>query len=133
MKILTVTDCVSILVKKLRMVVCLEVIAFKPATLSITDPQHTMFLDMSTTPQKLIDIFQCYYCLLETLHFRREYHAYMDIWTPAIGQTLLVKRESSKPKGKNAMAVYEEDSIVGHVQFTLPLSIFGKRCQQGLC
>ena len=39
----------------------------------------------------------------------------MDIWTPTIGQTLLVKREPSNPKEKNAVAIYEEDSIVGHV------------------
>ena len=57
----------------------------------------------------------------------------MDIWTPVIGQALLVKREPANPKDKSAVAVYEEDSIVGHVLFILPLSIFGKRCQQGLC
>ena len=49
----------------------------------------------------------------------------MDIWTPVIGQALLVKREPTNPKDKNAVAVYE-DSIVGHVSFTLPISIFGK-------
>ena len=57
----------------------------------------------------------------------------MDIWTPVIGQALLVKREPANPKDKSAVAVYEEVSIVGHVLFILPLSIFGKRCQQGLC
>ena len=53
----------------------------------------------------------------------------MDIWTPVIGQALLVKTEPTNPKDKNAVAVYEEDSIVEHVPFTLPLSIIGKRCQ----
>ena len=57
----------------------------------------------------------------------------MDIWTPEIGQAMLVKRKPTKPKDKNAVAIYEEDSIVGDVLLTLPLSIFGKRCQQGLC
>ena len=65
---------------------------------------------------------------IEIQSFLRGYHAYMDIWTPVIGQTLLVKREPTNPKDKNAVAVYEEDSIVGHVQFTLLLWIFGKRC-----
>ena len=46
----------------------------------------------------------------------------MPIWTPEIGQALLMKREPTNPKDKNAVAVYEEDSIVGHVPFTLPLS-----------
>ena len=55
----------------------------------------------------------------------------MPIWTS--GLQGLVKREHTSPKDKNVVAVYEEDSIVGHVLFTLPLSIFGKRCQQGLC
>ena len=35
--------------------------------------------------------------------------------------------EERTHKDKNAVAVYEEDSIIGHVPFTLPLSILGKR------
>ena len=65
---------------------------------------------------------------IEIQSFLRGNHAYIDIWTPEIGQTLLVKREPTNPKDKNAVVVYEEDSIVGHILFTLPLSIFGKRC-----
>ena len=57
----------------------------------------------------------------------------MDIWTPEIGLALLVKRKPTNPKDINAVAIYEEDSIVGDVLFTLPLSIIGKRCQEGLC
>ena len=37
----------------------------------------------------------------------------MDIWTPVIDQTLLVKRKPTNPKDKDAVAIYEEDSIVG--------------------
>lgn len=51
--------------------------------------------------------------------FVRVYHAYIDNWTPAIVQTLLVKREPTNPKDKNAVAVYEEDCIVGHVPYNL--------------
>ena len=45
----------------------------------------------------------------------------MDIWTPVMDQTLLVKREPTNPKDKNAVAIHEEDSIVGHLQFTFEL------------
>ena len=55
----------------------------------------------------------------------------MDIWTPEIGQA--VKRKPTNPKDKDAVAIYEEDSIVRDELFTLPLLIFSKRCQQGLC
>ena len=43
----------------------------------------------------------------------------MDSWTPVIGQMLLVKREPTNPKYKNAVALYEDDSIVGHVPYNL--------------
>ena len=56
---------------------------------------------------------------LEIQSFVRGYHAYMDSWTPVIGQTLLVKREPTNPKDKNAVALYEDDSIIGHVPYNL--------------
>ena len=56
---------------------------------------------------------------LEIQSFARGYHAYMDIWTPVIGQTLLLKREPTNPKDKNAVALYEDDSIIGHVPYNL--------------
>ena len=37
------------------------------------------------------------------------------MWTPVLGQTLLVKREPTNNKDKNAVAVYLEDVVVGHV------------------
>ena len=49
---------------------------------------------------------------LEIQYFVRGYHAYMDIWTPVIGKTLLVKREPTNPKDKNAVALYEDDLII---------------------
>ncbi len=49
--------------------------------------------------------------------------------TPVLGQTLLVKREPTNLMDSNAVAVYEEDSIVGHVP-TLPAKIFIQRCNQ---
>ena len=56
---------------------------------------------------------------LEIQSFARGYHAYMDIWTPVIGQTLLLKREPTNPKDKNSVALYEDDSIIGHVPYNL--------------
>ena len=56
---------------------------------------------------------------LEIQSFERGYHAYMNSWTPVIGQTLIVKREPTNPKDKNAVALYEDNSILGHVPYKL--------------
>ena len=56
---------------------------------------------------------------LEIQSFARGYHAYMDIWTPVVGQVVLVKREPTNPKDKNAVALYEDDHVVGHVPYNL--------------
>ena len=37
------------------------------------------------------------------------------MWTPVLGQTLLVKREPTNNKDKNAVAVYLEDVVVGDI------------------
>ena len=43
----------------------------------------------------------------------------MDTWTPALGQVLILKREPSNYKDKHAVAVLNDDVIVGHVPFNL--------------
>ncbi len=48
----------------------------------------------------------------------------MDRWTPVVGQILLVKREPANPVDSNAVAVYLEDSVVGHIPFNLASYIF---------
>ena len=48
----------------------------------------------------------------------------MDQWTPVLGQTLLVRREPANPRDSTAVAVYLEDSVVGHVPFNLSSYIF---------
>ena len=70
--------------------------------------------------------------VLEISSFVRGYHAYMNIWTPAQGQTLLVKREPTNSKDSNAVGVYQEGTIVA---YNLLISVFEERlrCQQGLC
>ena len=48
------------------------------------------------------------------------------MWTPVLGQTLLVKREPTNSKDKNAVAVYLEDVVVG--QLTIPRHDFHIFC-----
>ena len=43
----------------------------------------------------------------------------MEIWTPIQGQTLLVRREPTNSKDNNAVGVFLEDIIVGHVPHNL--------------
>ena len=61
----------------------------------------------------------------------RGYHAYMDVWSPVIGETLLVKREPSNVKDRHAVAIFKEDAVVGHacsLQYcTTFLTIFKER------
>ena len=47
---------------------------------------------------------------------------------------LLLKREPTDPKDKNAVALYEDDSIIGHVPYNLApyLSRFLARRKQGV-
>ena len=53
--------------------------------------------------------------VLEIRSYVRGYHAYMDVWTPIQGQILLVRRGPTNIKDKNAVGVFLEDVIVGHV------------------
>ena len=54
----------------------------------------------------------------------REYHAYIGLCTPTIGEVLLVKPEPTNEKDSNAVAVLKEDSIVGHVPRNLSPRLF---------
>ena len=53
--------------------------------------------------------------VFEIQSYVRGYHAYMDIWTPVVREVLLVKRETNNSHDVNAVAVYREDVIVGHI------------------
>ena len=57
--------------------------------------------------------------VLEINSYVRGYHAYMDRWTPALGQVLTLKREPNNDKDKHAVAVLNDDVIVGHVPYNL--------------
>ena len=66
--------------------------------------------------------------LLEIQSNIRGYHAYRDSWTPVLGETLSVKRETTNPKDKNAVAVHIVETIVGHVPYNIAyMSRFLKR------
>lgn len=69
---------------------------------------------------------------LDVLHINsyiRGYHAYMEVWTPVINETLILKREPTNVADRSAVAVYREDQVVGHVPYNLApyLSNFLKR------
>ena len=48
---------------------------------------------------------------LEIKSHIRGYLAYMGIWDPVPGQTVLIKREPTNPKSKNAVAVFVDDVV----------------------
>ena len=57
--------------------------------------------------------------VLEIYSFLRGYHAYMEIWTPVVGEMLVVKREPMNRHDKHAVAIYRYAKIVGHVPYNL--------------
>ena len=67
--------------------------------------------------------------VLRISSFVRGYHAYMEVWTPAEDEMLLLKREPTNVADRNAVAVYKDDQVVGHVPFNLAssISLFLKR------
>ena len=47
----------------------------------------------------------------------RGYHVYQVVWTPVVGEMLLLKREPTNAMDVSAVAVCKENDIVGHVPF----------------
>ena len=62
--------------------------------------------------------------VLETNSYIRGYHVYKDTWSATIGETLLVKREIGNMNDPNAVAIYQEDTVVGHVPRNLAPRFF---------
>ena len=59
---------------------------------------------------------------LSVLHissYIRGYHAYMEVWTPVQDEMLILKHEPTNVADRNAVAVFKEDQVVGHVPFNL--------------
>ena len=51
--------------------------------------------------------------------FIRVYHAYQDVWQPAVGEVLLLQRESTNIKDGQAVSVMKSTLVVGHVPANL--------------
>ena len=47
------------------------------------------------------------------------YHSYMEVWTPAMGEILVVKVERTNRHDIHAVAIYRDAEIVGHVPYNL--------------
>ena len=43
--------------------------------------------------------------------FARDYHAYMDVWNPLIGDILKCKRESANEVDKRTVAIMQSNSL----------------------
>ena len=55
--------------------------------------------------------------------FIRGYHNYKEIWTPTIGQVLVLRREPDNVVDRNAVAVVNDGDVVGHVPANLTVII----------
>ena len=67
--------------------------------------------------------------------FVRGYHAYMDIWSPVIGEELWLKRGPENADDEYAVAAVNDSHIVGHVPRLLSSIIFhflARPCNKGL-
>ena len=62
-------------------------------------------------------------------------HAYRDIWSPVVGEILLLKREPDNLVDVSAVAIWKEDKIVGHVPYNIASVIsqsLRRDCNKGL-
>ena len=57
--------------------------------------------------------------VVEIHSYVRVYHVYMDIWDAQVGQMLLLKREPDNSEDIHAVAVLEDNLVVGHIPYNL--------------
>ena len=57
--------------------------------------------------------------VFEIYSFLRGYHAYMEFWTPVIGEMMVVKIEPMNIHDTHAVDIYRDAEIVGHVPYNL--------------
>ena len=55
------------------------------------------------------------------------YHEYRNTWTPIVGEVLQCRMEPDKDVDKYAMAVMNEDRVVGHLMKRKKWKIWQKR------
>ena len=56
--------------------------------------------------------------------FVRGYHEYQHLWTPSIGEVLVVKQMRDNCHDKHTVAVIKDDITVGHVQRGICKKVF---------
>ena len=56
--------------------------------------------------------------------FVRGYHAYKDVWTPTLGQSLVLRHEPDNIVDESAVAVMNDDLVVGHVPVNISPLLF---------
>ena len=61
---------------------------------------------------------------LEIRSYIRGYHAYHEVWNPTIGEFLILSTEPTNAKDPNAVAIFREDIVVGHVPRNLAPRLF---------
>ena len=62
--------------------------------------------------------------ILEIQSYIRGYHAYIEVWTPAIGEILLVKSEPTNCQDSKAVAILKENVTVGYVPQNIAPRLF---------
>ena len=72
---------------------------------------------------------------VEISSYIRGYHAYVDVWQPAIDECVLLVREETNANDSNAVAaILANGTVVGHVPFNLaPLfsQFLRRNCNKG--
>lgn len=72
---------------------------------------------------------------VEISSFVRGYHAYMDIWDPAIDEVLRLENEPTNAQDRRAVAVKKNGQIVGHVPKGFSSAVFyflNRPCNKGV-
>ena len=57
--------------------------------------------------------------VVEICSYIRGYYVYMDIWDAVVGQELLLKWEPDNSEDSHAVAVLDEEVVVGHIPYNL--------------
>ena len=57
--------------------------------------------------------------VLELDSYVRGYHAYKDMWNPALGDVLPLERELTNPKDKFSVALMKGSTVVGHIPYNI--------------
>ncbi len=55
----------------------------------------------------------------ELQSYIRVQHVYKDVWTPVVGEVLLLKREPDNVRDNCAVAVLKEGQVVGHIPYNI--------------